>query len=79
MIYAQVQNADDAQAREVVLCLDWRTHGTASLAFDKLAAFQGPALLAYNSASFTDDDCESAHAALAAWCSAASIACAPPV
>lgn len=51
-----VQNADDAQARDVILCLDWRTHASASLAYDKLAAFQGPALLAYNSAAFTDAD-----------------------
>jgi sacsin len=51
-----VQNADDAGARAVALCLDWRTHPTGTVAFPKLAQFQGPALLAYNSASFTDSD-----------------------
>src|SRR4051812_6146025 len=51
-----VQNADDAGASVVKLCFDQRTHGVASLAYTGLAAFQGPALLAYNDAEFTQAD-----------------------
>lgn len=51
-----VQNADDAGAREVRLCLDLRQHGTAGLPTPKLAEFQGPALLVYNDGVFTDTD-----------------------
>lgn len=53
-----VQNdADDAGAREVRFCVDARHHPTEGLgAYAKLAPFQGPALLAYNSAPFTDVD-----------------------
>ena len=51
-----IQNADDAGAREVKFCLDTRTHGSAKLPSDKLAQFQGPALLAFNSAVFTPTD-----------------------
>lgn len=53
------QNADDAGARRVALCLDHRAHGGASVAFPGLAPFQGPALLAYNDAAFTEADFES--------------------
>lgn len=51
-----IQNADDAGATTVRLCLDRRRHGTASLLSEKLAQWQGPALLAYNDSVFTDDD-----------------------
>lgn len=51
-----VQNADDAGAREVRLCLDLRQHGTAGLPSPTLAQFQGPALLMYNDGVFTDTD-----------------------
>ncbi|CAM9303883.1 unnamed protein product [Heterosigma akashiwo] len=51
-----VQNADDAGAREVALCLDRREHAAGRLPSPKLAAFQGPALLAFNSARFTETD-----------------------
>ena len=52
-----VQNADDAGAREVRFCVDARHHPTEGLgAYAELAPFQGPALLAYNSAPFTDVD-----------------------
>jgi sacsin len=54
-----LQNADDAKAREFKLCLDHRTHGMDSLPSAKLQQFQGPALLAYNSACFTARDFES--------------------
>ncbi|KAL4575550.1 hypothetical protein LXL04_022397 [Taraxacum kok-saghyz] len=51
-----IQNADDAGATKVCLCLDRRSHATASLLSPKLAQWQGPALLAYNNAVFTEDD-----------------------
>jgi sacsin len=51
-----VQNADDAGAARVRLCLDRRPHGRASLLAPALAQWQGPALLAYNDAVFTDED-----------------------
>ena len=39
--------------------LDNRNRGTDSLVEPELAKFQGPALLAYNNAVFTDDDWQS--------------------
>ena len=54
-----IQNADDAGATAVHFYLDSRQHGTDSLVEPKLATFQGPALLAYNDAVFTDADWQS--------------------
>ncbi|KAG5531749.1 hypothetical protein RHMOL_Rhmol09G0098400 [Rhododendron molle] len=51
-----VQNADDAGATRVCLCLDRRRHGYDSLLSPGLAQWQGPALLAYNNAEFTEED-----------------------
>lgn len=51
-----IQNADDAGATTVRLCLDRRVHGSDSLLSDSLAQWQGPALLAYNDAVFTEED-----------------------
>ncbi|PON99419.1 Histidine kinase-like ATPase, C-terminal domain containing protein [Trema orientale] len=51
-----VQNADDAGATKVCLCLDRRVHGSDSLLSQSLAQWQGPSLLAYNDAVFTEDD-----------------------
>ena len=51
-----VQNADDAGATEVQFVLDWRNHPTESLLSPGMADCQGPALLVYNNAVFTDDD-----------------------
>ncbi|KAM0836846.1 hypothetical protein ACQ4PT_062049 [Festuca glaucescens] len=51
-----IQNADDAGASRVRLCLDRRAHGSRSLLAPALAQWQGPALLAHNDAVFTDDD-----------------------
>nr|CAD1821120.1 unnamed protein product [Ananas comosus var. bracteatus] len=51
-----IQNADDAGATRVCLCLDRRKHGAESVLSPKLAQWQGPALVAYNDAGFTDDD-----------------------
>ena len=51
-----VQNADDAGASEVQFVLDWRNHPTERLLSPGMADCQGPALLVYNNAVFTDDD-----------------------
>ncbi|KAJ3689238.1 hypothetical protein LUZ61_018402 [Rhynchospora tenuis] len=51
-----IQNADDAGATKVCLCLDRRAHGAESVLSPKLAQWQGPALLAYNDAVFTEED-----------------------
>ncbi|KAE9248135.1 hypothetical protein PF004_g4009 [Phytophthora fragariae] len=54
-----VQNADDAGATEVNLCLDYRQHASTGLAYEKLESFQGPSLLVHNNATFTDADFQS--------------------
>ncbi|KAL6189694.1 hypothetical protein ACLB2K_036097 [Fragaria x ananassa] len=51
-----IQNADDAGATTVRLCLDRRLHGSDSLLSKALAPWQGPSLLAYNDAVFTEED-----------------------
>ena len=53
-----LQNADDAQATEVVFVIDWRTNrNSMSSLLDKgMAACQGPALWSYNNAEFTESD-----------------------
>ncbi|KAF2301860.1 hypothetical protein GH714_029944 [Hevea brasiliensis] len=51
-----IQNADDAGATKVRLCLDRRHHGSDSLLSNSLSQWQGPALLAYNNAVFTEED-----------------------
>ncbi|RZB94315.1 sacsin-like [Glycine soja] len=51
-----IQNADDAGATTVSLCLDRRSHAAGSLLSDSLAQWQGPALLAFNDAVFTEED-----------------------
>ena len=51
-----LQNADDAKATEVKFFIDERSHGQHNLLHPSLAKFQGPALLAYNNAVFTDED-----------------------
>ena len=51
-----VQNADDAGATEVQFVLDWRNHPKEKLLAPGMADCQGPALLFYNNAVFTDDD-----------------------
>ena len=50
---------DDAGARTVRVCLDERQHGTTSLAYEKLAGFQGAALLVFNDSTFQEADFES--------------------
>ncbi|KAJ6617959.1 hypothetical protein B0H10DRAFT_1947944 [Mycena sp. CBHHK59/15] len=51
-----LQNSDDARASTQVFVLDSGTHGTRFLVDPGLAATQGPSLLAYNDALFSDDD-----------------------
>ena len=53
-----IQNADDAGATEVKFLIDWRHHPTESLIADELKEWQGPALIAYNNATFSDEDLE---------------------
>ncbi|XP_042350211.1 sacsin isoform X2 [Plectropomus leopardus] len=53
-----IQNADDAQATDVVFIHDERSYGTESLWTDKLEEYQGPALYAYNNAAFAEEDWE---------------------
>ncbi|KAK0103147.1 hypothetical protein ONS95_014947 [Cadophora gregata] len=54
-----LQNADDAGATEARFVLDVRTHPTQNLISPSLAQYQGPALLSYNDAIFSDKDFES--------------------
>ena len=41
------------------VCLDERSHGTETLAYDGLAQFQGPSLLVFNDSTFKESDFES--------------------
>ena len=54
-----VQNADDAGAGRFCVLLDLREHGRARLACPGAAGHQGPAIVTYNDAVFTDTDFES--------------------
>ena len=51
-----IQNADDAGASEVKLLVDWRYHGQEYLFENEMKHWQGPALVAYNNATFSDQD-----------------------
>ena len=51
-----IQNADDAGATEIKLLLDWRTHGKEYLFEKEMEHWQGPAVVAYNNATFSDQD-----------------------
>ncbi|XP_060112712.1 sacsin-like [Heteronotia binoei] len=51
-----VQNADDANAKDVILLYDERNFGTQRLFSEGLASAQGPALLAYNDGLFSEAD-----------------------
>jgi hypothetical protein len=52
-----IQNADDAGARQVQICLDLRSHSAAKTAWKQNAEdMQGPALLVFNDAVFDDGD-----------------------
>jgi len=56
-----IQNADDAGATEITFMIDPRHHSTDhdGLWPPGLAKFQGPALLSWNNAQFTENDWES--------------------
>jgi sacsin len=54
-----VQNADDAGARVLRMCVDKRQHSTKTLPSNTLAPFQGPCLLVFNDAVCSDRDFES--------------------
>ena len=51
-----IQNAEDAGASEIKFVIDWRNHPTEHLLTREMEAWQGPALLVYNNAVFSDDD-----------------------
>lgn len=59
LLKEMVQNADDAGASVFRVMLDLRSHGTERLLAPLTASFQGPALITYNNAVFTDRDFES--------------------
>ena len=56
-----IQNADDASATQIKFMIDDRQHDVNDLPphLQGLKEFQGPALLSWNDAVFTDDDWES--------------------
>lgn len=54
-----MQNADDAGARKVSFCLDARFNKDGKVADSALKQFQGPSLLVFNDAVFTDEDFQS--------------------
>ena len=51
-----MQNADDAGASRVAFVLDESCRGRSSLLSPAMAAWQGPALYAFNDAQFTPHD-----------------------
>ena len=51
-----VQNAEDAGASEIKFVIDWRNHPTEYLLTTEMDVWQGPALLVYNNAVFSDED-----------------------
>ena len=55
-----IQNADDAEATEVNICFDARTHSkeTDMLFFPGMADSHGPALVIHNNSVFSDEDFE---------------------
>ena len=56
ILYELIQNADDAGATEVALCLDTTPYGTSSLMGPRMAAWQGPSLLCFNDSVFSASD-----------------------
>ena len=51
-----IQNAEDAGASEIKFVIDWRNHPTEHLLTKEMELLQGPALLVYNNAVFSDED-----------------------
>ncbi|KZT01862.1 uncharacterized protein LAESUDRAFT_815637 [Laetiporus sulphureus 93-53] len=54
-----LQNSDDAEAKKQVFLLDNRVHRHDSIIEQTLLSLQGPALLAYNDATFSESDWKS--------------------
>ena len=53
-----LQNADDAKATKMYVILDKRTHASEKIPCPEWEELQGPALLVWNDANFTDKDIE---------------------
>ncbi|KAF9278283.1 hypothetical protein BGZ88_000652 [Linnemannia elongata] len=51
-----LQNASDAGATKFSVMLDTRMYGNTNVLSEEMAAWQGPALIFYNNARFTDED-----------------------
>ncbi|CAO3564928.1 unnamed protein product [Mortierella alpina] len=51
-----LQNAADAGATKCVFMLDYKSYGTEKVLSEEMAAWQGPALVIYNNAEFSQDD-----------------------
>lgn len=51
-----IQNADDAGASRISLAIDYSTYGTESLLDNKMKELQGPSLLVFNDAVFSESD-----------------------
>ncbi|OQS01509.1 hypothetical protein ACHHYP_00661 [Achlya hypogyna] len=56
VLHELVQNADDAGATRVGVCLNLASYPSSSLLSSSLAEWQGPALYCYNNAVFEDGD-----------------------
>ncbi len=56
ILHEFIQNADDAGATELWFVLDERNHPKAPLPCNEMVALQGPAIVVYNNASFSEDD-----------------------
>ncbi|XP_003382551.1 PREDICTED: sacsin-like [Amphimedon queenslandica] len=58
IIKEMIQNADDAEATEVNILYDDRTHSTEKLLFKGMAGSHGPALIVHNNSVFKKEDFE---------------------
>ena len=56
IIKEMIQNADDAEATEVNILYDARSHTTDRLLFNGMADSHGPALVVHNNSTFTEED-----------------------
>ena len=56
VIQELLQNADDAEAKEVAIYYDTRNHDKSNLFFPGMAESYGPALLFYNNTEFSQED-----------------------
>ena len=56
IIKEMIQNADDAEATEVNILYDARSHTTDRLLFNGMADSHGPALVVHNNSTFSEED-----------------------